>query len=733
MTKEINMKKCYFIFLTFLLGGSSLFAQPQLTLRLTKPRDTLVVVNFLKYDVEVKSSLPGYFAKTLQANLYYTPAVIGTTLAVDRCGISSYQLAFSGDAYNLVFSISSGLLNVAIPAVTSGVWPWGTDPISWYFCEVPTSWTKLCSIRIRILDQSQGSAGIFMSRATMGLQEFYQNPAGTGGFNFTVINPSSYDTTQSLRDIYVGRIYNSISGWTQARTPPTVDWTVPVNTSVWDTSSSAPTINSAAQMAALRIHSGARLKILPGGQVTCTGATEINEPKGLWIASDATGTGSFIDNGTITYNSGSALAEKYFVPDQWHGYYPPFQSILTHEYKGYFMKYYYESVTHQWRYVINQTLDSTLNNNALKSGFMMWSSSTTTNTTPIRPRGLLNTGPVSMQLSRTNGYIPWQGTTDNDGWNFIGNPYPSAIDVTLLTPTNVTTNYYFWSNSYGNYVTYPTVGGPYGSHTKYAPASQGFFVHVPTGNGAAVGTLAFTNAARVHNTETYLKEDGVDFVKLTATNSVNSYADICTVHFQENSTLGFDENVDAEKLAGLTEAPQIYFPLEDGKNATINVQPWTGINQVVPVGLTFSQNATCTITASNLESFRSGTRVYLEDGRDASMNELTVNPVYTFTSSPTDNPNRFALHFYNPTFGIDNKNVAGMQIYSFEDYVYVRNLVKGTTRGTIQIYDMLGREVLHGNLKDMELNKFLPGVNEGYYMVRVVTADNSYSQKVYLK
>jgi hypothetical protein len=49
------------------------------------------------------------------------------------------------------------------------------------------------------------------------------------------------------------------------------------------------------------------------------------------------------------------------------------------------------------------------------------------------------------------------------------------------------------------------------------------------------------------------------------------------------------------------------------------------------------------------------------------------------------------------------------------------------------MYDLLGRKVFLANLKDMELNKFLPGVNEGYYMVRVVTSDNSFTQKVYLK
>ena len=127
------------------------------------------------------------------------------------------------------------------------------------------------------------------------------------------------------------------------------------------------------------------------------------------------------------------------------------------------------------------------------------------------------------------------------------------------------------------------------------------------------------------------------------------------------------------------------------------------------------------------------TRIYLEDKKEGQTQELTVNPVYTFTASSDDDVNRFVIHFYNPNVGVDNKDLSGIQIYSFDDYVYVRNLVKGTTKGSIQIYDVLGKKVFSGILQDMELNKFMPGVMEGYYMVRVITADNSYTQKVYLK
>ena len=61
------------------------------------------------------------------------------------------------------------------------------------------------------------------------------------------------------------------------------------------------------------------------------------------------------------------------------------------------------------------------------------------------------------------------------------------------------------------------------------------------------------------------------------------------------------------------------------------------------------------------------------------------------------------------------------------------NRANGNGSGDIYIYDLIGRLVFKDRLKDIDLNKFEPGINEGYYMVRVVTSDNSYTQKVYLK
>ena len=142
-----------------------------------------------------------------------------------------------------------------------------------------------------------------------------------------IIPPQHYYSAPNLffnkdfANLYMGRIYSSAWGWSQYTTftgQHTI-WATAVNTSVWDTLTAAATIDTAGSQAlALRIHAGGRLKVKVGKDLTCTGATEINEPQGLWIASDASGTASFIDNGTITYNTGgTARVDRYFTPGFW--------------------------------------------------------------------------------------------------------------------------------------------------------------------------------------------------------------------------------------------------------------------------------------------------------------------------------------------------------------------------------------------------------------------------------
>ncbi len=725
------MRRVVVLFI-FAICSVTSFSQTQLFLRLTNPTITIRLGNtYLDFDIEVRAADPGYYARAIQANFWCNTGVFNGTPSVAGTpkGISAYLDANPGLAYNITpTGTSDGRINITVTAKQLDWISAGGTLADWY-CEVSTSWQPLVTCRARIYTPASGISDLTFARSLMLTQELYQNPSGINGLPFTMLNPSSFDTTRNMRSLYVGRIYSSNAGWTQAKNPTTVDWSVTQNTSVWG---SVVALSAGGALATnFRIHSGGRLKLLPGGQLTCSGPTEINEPRGLWIASDATGTGSFIDNGTITYNGAAdVLVQRYLTPDQWHGYCVPLQDVKTRPYKDYYMKYY-NNTLHRYMYVIDPSLDSTLNSDGI--GYMMWSSSGSTNTTPVSAAGKLNTGAMTMSITRP--VYPGAPGQDYDNWNFIGNPYPSAVDLSSanIDWNNTIQQAYFWSPGAGNYLTYIKAGGgTRPGNSPYAASQQGFFVRHDTTSTAATSFTYNDNSVRTHNTEAFLKEELADMLYVNVRNAQNEKLDIGVVRFSSETTLGMDENIDAEKLAGDFDAPQLWFPVPGDKNLIVDVLPWMGINMTVPLSYSFSLESNNLIEVSGIDNFKQGTQIFLEDKKLDLMQDLVLNPEYQFTSSPTDNPARFLLHFTKSAIGIDEKD-KGFQIYSFEDYLYVKNLVKGNTYGTVWMYDLTGRTVFHADLKDFTINKFNPGVNGGYYAVKVITKDGVYTEKVYLQ
>jgi hypothetical protein len=365
-------------------------------------------------------------------------------------------------------------------------------------------------------------------------------------------------------------------------------------------------------------------------------------------------------------------------------------------------------------------------------GYAMWSSSVSPplGNHTCTPGGTLNTGTKSITLTRSTTPLP--SPDDVDGWNLTGNPFVSGADweSSGWTLTNLDPTMYIWTGTaYENWNRSTHSGTK--ANSDIAP-QQAFFVHVTSGTS---GTLQVNNTARKMTSYLFPKTLSEYADKLVLTASANGYEDLAHVVFYPDATPDFDPAYDAYKLWGIDSTPNLFSYLPGNVLATCNWLPWEGKNQEVPMGFYCSISGSYSITASNFESFRSGTQVYLEDKKTTPSNfqELTANPTYTFDYVAGEPMDRFVLHFTNPYFGIDEQASQAIRIYSFEDHVYVKNLVKGDTGGDIMIYDLLGRKVFQDRLKNTAINTFRPGVEEGYYVVQVITADNSFIQRVYLQ
>ncbi len=186
--------------------------------------------------------------------------------------------------------------------------------------------------------------------------------------------------------------------------------------------------------------------------------------------------------------------------------------------------------------------------------------------------GKVHQGQVSLPVTYTD-----TGNAGSDGWNLIGNPYPSAIDwngdgwtrtgisgaIYMLDNGRVPSRYAIWNGSVG------VNGG-----TSVIAQGQGFFVRAfAEGPQLAVSEVAKTNTP----TSVFRRPEPRNIVRIRLSDGTN--ADEAVIHFAEGATDGFDYEFDALKIRSADDDAQqfnIATVLADGSLVAINTLPMPG-------------------------------------------------------------------------------------------------------------------------------------------------------------
>lgn len=636
----------------------------------------------------ISTSNTDYFQITLTAATGYTLSL--STIDARFAGTASYcvlpgvssQFAYSLDGSTFAL-IGSSQATIGTPATMTQIDLTGVTSLQ----------NVAAGITITLRYYASG-------QTTTGGWGFYSASAGTNGLAIggDVYNTSTFTGTGN---------WNLTGNWSNGI--PTSSTNAIID--------GIATINMAAQTRDLTINSGKSVTISATNSLTVRGTTILNSNECLILKSDASGTASFIDNGIS--GTGTVKVERYLSTDTWHYISSPISDATANVFNGDYLMTSDPTTSTGWSGWI---VDPTTSLQVMR-GYACWKP--TSNSALESFSGTLNTGNTSITLNRTAS-DPWAG------WHLVGNPYPSAIDLTKgITWNHFEATAYFWNGSI--YLAYPATGG-FGTHSQYAQAEQGFFIHI---NGSYEGnsTLTMTNTARVHNSETFLKDAPViqNALLIVAQGSANAYSDKLSVHFNPDATSGYDPGYDAYKLWGLNEAPQLYTHIGD-TNVTCNSLPFDKKNIVIPMGFSCGLNGQYTLKADSIGTFASNIAITLEDLKLSTTQDLILYPSYTFTYDTPDNPNRFVLHFDNPSFGVEKIKIDNrVQIYSFGLSVYIRSTDGTVFSGDVFISDMIGRELYQGHLVSNTLNRITPIIDEGYYVVKVVTNDGVYSGKIYLE
>ncbi len=477
----------------------------------------------------------------------------------------------------------------------------------------------------------------------------------------------------------------------------------------------------------LTIVDGGKLYLPALGYATVGGSTEIDAASGIEVQADATGVGSFIDNGITYGTSGSGKVQTYLTNTATAGSF------------------------HQ--HTVGPTVDVAGAGGAVLSAFDVAAGSTYAydwdEAQPVADGwqniysnsylvatgdgiALSTTDATDHTLEMTGEFItgntnPPALTYSNNHYELISNPYPSSIDFDAFAAANtgvINNGYWIWNPGTGNY---ENRAGGAGSQ-QYVQVGQAFFVET---NSA--GSVQFTNALRAHSSDAF-RETLPNMLTMKVHGGSMGYSDELIVRFTDDATNGYDVNLDGEKWNSMyDDATMIRSIAEDGSELAINALPLEGLQGdmvSVPVNFQCGYTAQYTFDFEGIDSFEAGNEVWLEDKKD---NDkwiyLNNNPHYTFTATSYEPNDRFIIHFFGPT-SINNKDEAKVDIYSWRQYAYIKNVTNEKIK-KVSIYNMAGSLVSEREIPDgQKLSKIWVSDHMAYYVVQVITESGVYTNKI---
>lgn len=340
--------------------------------------------------------------------------------------------------------------------------------------------------------------------------------------------------------------------------------------------------------------------------------------------------------------------------------------------------------------------------------------------------GLLNDGPFNI-----NGLTFTSNSSPNyDGYNLVGNPYPSPIDLesSSLLRTNLDATAYFWDPSLnaeaGGYATWTIGATGTNGGSRYIPVAQGFFVKV-SGEGQN-GGLNLNNDVRTHSTRPFYKNEPTDLLRILVTGE--NLSDETVIRFAEGATPAFDGEFDAWKLQNYG-VNQLYTRGQDDIQLALNAFRDADQFPVVPVNYRVSSSGEFDLEVSGIQTFAENLPVVLLDLKMNYRQDLRINNKYRFFSDQGDDENRFAITF--GTLSVPESDFADFTVYYDGSAIQVN--FSNPTNAMLEVIDINGKVLKVAEIKGSNSYSIPAAFKAGVYIVRVKMGDFVSTKKLVLK
>jgi hypothetical protein len=333
-------------------------------------------------------------------------------------------------------------------------------------------------------------------------------------------------------------------------------------------------------------------------------------------------------------------------------------------------------------------------------------------------KGILNCGNLSTPIT-ANSILP----VNTQGWNFVGNPYPSAIDWETVTLTGLNPTIYRWNPAQENYQVYQQGGISLNGGNSIIMPAEGFFTKALENTDAS---LSFTNLNRVHAAFVPVKQSKVtsDALVLNVTGE-NSFTDEMMIRYDALSNAEYEDNLDAvKKLSDSDNAPQIYSETGGGVKLAINAMPDPTISQQSLI-IGFESQTAGNYTINVVQNLLPTSSVNLKDKETENIYDLMTTTTIPFTHNLLNSPDRFVLYF-NGVTKIGDIATNDISIYVRSGILEIGNIKESTE---ITIYDVTGKTVIQKRINS-DLSIELPQT-QGIYLVKLQQGNIEFTKKIF--
>ncbi len=489
------------------------------------------------------------------------------------------------------------------------------------------------------------------------------------------------------------------------------------------------------------------LKVEAGIFYTGNGLTLVSgETETAYI--DGSGTGQVFGTVTIQRYISNAFGYKYFST--------PFQNSTVDDLAANFDLTNSETgFPHLYEYLENRTyneendltgwqkyldLAAPLN---LGTGYAINTSGATDALTLVLS-GIVNNGPVNVTLENNNG--EW-----TNGFNLVGNPYPSPVDWDLMVEDlkDIDNSIHFFKASAddrytGTYVSYVD-GVSTDPASGIIPSMQGFFVRVSdpdNGIYPATANLQFTNAARTGNqvSHSYYKAKNkaeIPQIRLSAGFENEENSDATVIYFRNGGTPEFEKEIDAQKILNTAvNVPSLYSL--SSKKEKISINAVSSINteaMEIPLGISSERSGEMRLVLSETTNLFPSLHIYLKDNKKKILKDLARDPEYSFTSQKGENNDRFVLVFSSEKLSPAEIAMAmeDFAVFNENKEFVVRLNLPYYEEGKVILSNMSGQVIQSKSGSGKEEVRFSGITASGMYLVTLTTENESQTKKVIFK